>query len=104
MISTDEDVSAHKLLHGLVINISTDEELFEHFKQSAIVFLTRELDEDVATRMVNLAFYIGENTGYPTPVVTRASKGTLTKVIGVRWEKKYQAFTTGYGLAVGMKD
>jgi hypothetical protein len=104
VIRTDEEVSAHKLIHGLVINISTDDELLEGFRQSAIVFLTREMDEDVAVNMVNLAFRIGESTGYPTPVVTKATKGTLTNVVGVRWEKKYRTFTTGYGLAVGMKD
>lgn len=96
-------MAAHKEIHGLVINISTDEELFEGLKQSSIVFLTKEVDEDVATRMVNLAFYIGEG-GYPTPVVTKATKGTLTNVIGVRWERKYKTFITGYGLAVGMYD
>lgn len=72
-------------------------------RQAAISFLTREMDEDTAAHMVDLAYYIGEK-GYPTPVVTKATKGTLTKVIGVRWEKKHKTFTTGYGLAVGMKD
>jgi hypothetical protein len=102
-IIPEDETQAHKLIHGLVINISTDDELLEGLKQTSIVFLTKEVDEDVATRMVNLAFYIGEG-GYPTPVVTKATKGTLTNIIGVRWEKKHRTFVTGYGLAVGMKD
>jgi hypothetical protein len=82
----------------------TEDEIREGLRKSAISFLTREMDEDTATKMVDLAYYIGERSGYPTPVVTKATKGTLTKVIGVRWEKKHQTFTTGYGLAVGMRD
>jgi hypothetical protein len=99
-----DETSAHKLIHGLVINISTEEEIREGLRESAVSFLTREMDEDTATHMVDLAYYIGEKTGYPTPVVTKATKGTLTHVIGVRWEEKHKTFTTGYGLAVGMKD
>jgi hypothetical protein len=102
-IIPEDETSAHKLIHGLVINISTDEELLEGLRQSAIVFLTKEVDEDVATRMVDLAYYIGKE-GYPTPVVTKATKGFHTNVVGVKWDEKYETFTTGYGLAVGMKD
>jgi hypothetical protein len=103
VISADE-TSAHKQIHGLVINISTEDELREGLRETAISFLTREMDEDTATHMVDLAYYIGEESGYPTPVVTKATKGILTKVIGVRWEKQHKTFITGYGLAVGMRD